>query len=438
MTARRFELLERMATEAVLEQHPSIARPRARLERKIVSFRPLWKGRRTARAAVQERIRKSDDREERRAAWYAEDPLHQSIEEPLKALVRLRNERARRPGYRSYPECRLAWEGLTIARLEELLEAASRHVSTAAREKRDEFQDATGLNNWFPWDASYGDDIAAPLPESSFTGLEMLPSVLEGVREWGFGPGALKFRVDHHDLPMGGIEVSVNPPRDVRIVVHATAGWMHYMILFHEVGHAVHSRSVRSYSPLAEEAPGFAGFLEGVGTLFEEIPRSPEWLATRPGVDSDRATQFARVRQVSEIFRLAGRISGIRGEIALYRNSDKDVVLARYGALRQLGGFDAFDPPSFASSSYVDHPVYSQSYLFAMLFAKQLLESMHEEMGVPCWPNRRFGPWLTENWFRSSGEFDWVPHLRVVTGRPFGAAAFNRWARTTIADLRRS
>ena len=438
MTARRFELLERIATEAILEQHPSIARPRARLQQKIAAFRPLWNGRRTTRAAVWERIRKSDDREERRAAWYAENPLYLSIEEPLRDLVRLRNERARRLGYRSYPEYRLAFEGFTVSRLQDLLDEAGRHVRTAARQKRDGFEDATGLRGWYPWDVAYADELAARMPEGAFRGPPMLRSVLAGVRGWGFGPRPLKCRVNHHDLAFGGIEIPVDPPRDVRIVVHAAAGWTYYMTLFHEVGHAVHARSTRHRPPLVrwyEYTPGFPGFVEGIGTLFEEIPRSPEWLVTRPGVNRKPATQFARTHSLSGILAMTWLIAWIRGELDLYRNPDADIAQTRYRWLRRLGDYDTFDPLSFADSFYVELPVYSQSYLFATLFAKQLLASMRGELGGDLWPNRRFGPWLTENWFRHSGEFDWVPHVRATTGEPFGAAAFNRWARTALADV---
>lgn len=440
-TARRFELLRRMATEAMLEQHPSIARPRAKLQRRIAAFRPRWKGRRATRAMVREKARRSDRREDRCAGWYAEDPLHRSIEEPLRSLARLRNERARECGFRSYPEYRLSYEGFSVSRLEELLALSARRVREACLNKRGEFEAATGLHDWYPWDSAYADELAARTPRESFTSRSMLRSVLAGVRQWGFGPRPLKFRVDQHDLSAGGIEIPVDPPGDVRVLVHDMSGWLYYMILFHEVGHAVHSRSVRPHSPLLrwhEYLPGFPGFVEGIGTLFEEIPRSYEWLATRPRVGSHLAGQISSVKHLSEITGLSWLIAWVRGELELYRNPGGDIARTRFECLRRLGGFDAFSFPSFGDSFYVEIPVYTQSYLFATLFAKQLLETMREEMGETLWPNPQFGPWLTQNWFQPSGEFDWVPHLRDVTGRPFGTASFDRWAQRTLTDHEKS
>lgn len=437
ITARRFELLERMATEAAVEQEPTVAIHRTRLQGRIARFRPLWHRRRAPRAVVRERLRKSPDREERKSAWYAENRFYRSLEEPLCALVEQRNERARALGFRSYPEYRLSFEGFSVGRLEDLLDETARHVRGASQQRRQEFEDATGNRDWFPWDSGYAEELAAPVAPISFTGPPMVGAVRRGVREWGFGSTPLTFRIDHHDLSVGGIEIPVDPPHDVRVVVHAMAGWTYYMILFHEVGHAVHARSVRPHPPLIrwhEYLPGFPGFVEGVGTLFEEIPRSTEWLATRPGVTADMAERCARIHQLAGILGLSWLISWIRGELELYRNPHGNLADLRARFLRRLGAFDAFEPLSFADAFYVENPVYSQSYLFAQLFSKQLLEAIRTELGSNLWPNRRIGPWLTDRWFRTSGEFDWVGHLKETTGKPFGSGAFNRWAQATLRE----
>jgi hypothetical protein len=435
---RRFELLERLVTEAVIEQHRTVAIPREGLERSVVGFRPRWKGRRVNRATVQEAVRTSSDRTERRAAWYAQDGFLRSIEGPLRKLAHLRNDRARELGFRSYPDYRLRFEGLSVTRLIELLDETGRNLRSAARWKRDRFEAVTGLRDWFPWDANFADEVETPIPERAFGPTPMVPSVLAGVRKWGFGKKALTFPIDRHDLPSGGIEIPIDPPGDVRVIVHPAAGWVRYMILFHEVGHTVQARSNDRHSPFVrwhEYMVGFPGFIEGIGTLFEEIPRSPEWLATRPGVDRTSAKRFAETRNLSDLLAMAWRITHVRVELELYRNPDGDLEGTQYRWLRRLNEFDAFDPPSFADPFLVRNPMYLQSYVFASLFAKQLLETMRAELGESVWPNPRFGPWLTEHWFRRSGEFDWVPHLKTETGRPFGPEAYSRAAERTIAAV---
>ncbi|MCI4351993.1 MAG: hypothetical protein L3K14_01200 [Thermoplasmata archaeon] len=439
-SARRLELLQRLATDAILEEHPSVSRPRAVLQRRIARFRPTWKGKRVDRSVVRKQLRTSPDRDQRRAAWYSTEPLYRSVEEPLRRLVRTRNARARELGFRSYPEYRLGFEGFNLSRLKDLLDEVTRPVRAAAVEKRAAFEDETGLRGWCPWDAGYADELAVRLPERAFGTASLLRSVLAGVRQWGFSERRLRFNIDHHDGAFGGIAIPVDPPRDVRVVVGSGTGWTNYMILFHEVGHAVQDRSTAVHPPLLRwysYLPGFPGFLEGIGTLFEEIPKSPEWLVTRPGIDRRLAARFASMKQLTQLAEMSWLLAWIRAELELYRNPEGDIGEVRGRWLRRLGGYDAFDPPSFADFFYVEAPVYSQNYLFAMLFARQLLSTLRKELGGPLWPNRRFGPWLTRNWFRSSGEFDWVPRLEAQTGRPFGAEAFNRSARATLVEARK-
>jgi peptidyl-dipeptidase A len=437
-TSRRLDLLEQLVTEAVLDQHPRIARPREVLEKKIVAFRPSWKGHRVDRATIRQQLRSNPDRNERRTAWYAMESLHRSIEGGVRALARLRNDRAKELGYRSYPEYRLGFEGFSVARLEELLEEAAAHVREAARAKRARFEQATGLRDWFPWDQSFADELTTRIPDTAFGPDEMVSAVLDGVRRWGFRPNVLRFPIDQHDLPSGGIEIPVDPPGDVRVIVHPGADWTHYMILFHEVGHTVQSRSNVVHSPLLrwhEYLPGFPGFIEGMGTLFESIPHAPSWLATRPGVEASAAREFARTRDLSDLVGMGWRITKVRVELALYRNPDADLDLVQRRLSGRLEGYDEFGPRSFADPFMVRNPMYLQSYVFAGLFARQLLTAMREQLGGEVWPNPRFGPWLVKNWFRHSGEFDWVPQVKRVTGKSFGAGMYNRWARSVLASV---
>ncbi len=435
--ARTLEVLERLATDVAIEQHRPIARTRARLQRRIVAFRPSWKGRKVNRATVEGILRSREDRSDREAAWSAQHPLEGSLEEEVRGLVRARNQRARELGFRSFPEYRIAFEGFTLGKLQELLEGLARYSREADRRRREQFEDATGLRDFYPWDEAFTDELVQKSPPSAFGRGEMVASVLAGTRQWGFGPAALRFRIDQHDLPMGGISIPVEPPGDVRVIVHPSTGWERYMILFHEVGHSVHSRSNAPQTPFLkcyDYVPGFFGFVEGVGTLFEEIPRSAAWLATRRGFDRRSAGRFSWIRNVASIAGAGRLVASVRTELELYRNPSADLDRVGYDWSRRLSAWDSFEPPPFVDPFYVFSPVYVPSYVLAVLFAKQLLETMLHELGGSTWPNPRFGPWLIENWFRESGRFDWAPQVARLTGRDLGPRAYNAWARGVISE----
>lgn len=435
--ARSLEMLERLATDVAIEQHPPIARSRARLQRRIVAFRPTWKGKKVNRARIREVIRTSENRQEREAAWATMARFERSISEDLRDLARARNDRARELGFRSFPQYRLRFEGFTIEGLQALLDGMVKHCREASRLRREQFEDATGLRDFYPWDRAFAEESVLKSPARAFGPDRMTSSILAATRRWGFGGSALNFRIDQHDLPMGGISIPVDPPDDVRVIVHPSAGWEPYMILFHEVGHSVHSRCnarLPTFLKCYDYVPGSFGFVEGIGTLFEEIPRSASWVAAQPGFGSRSSEIFSWNRSVSRIAGAAHLLAEIRTELELYRNPSADLDRLKYRWERSMAAWDSFEPPSFADPFYVYSPIYTQSYAFADLFARQLVATILKDLGGPIWPNPRIGPWLVENWFRDSGCFDWVPRLKEITGNAFGSKAYNAWAREVLSQ----
>ena len=77
---RRFDLLERAILATRIEQDPEVVRRRSHLQAVVTAFRPTWHGRRVGRAVVRNALRKNPDRNERRRAFYAEDPVYRSVE----------------------------------------------------------------------------------------------------------------------------------------------------------------------------------------------------------------------------------------------------------------------------------------------------------------------------------------------------------------------
>ena len=426
--ARRCELLERAVLEAEIEQTPDIARRRVRLARQIGAFRPLWRGRRVGRAVVRRSARTDPDRRVRERAYRAEEPLYRPMEEALRTLVTRRNERARSYGFRSFPEFRLSLEGLSVPGLKELLGEALRYVPAEMRRRREAFEDRTGERGWYPWDVAYEFDQEFGLPEERFPGPTMLADVIAAVRGWGFPRRAFRFRVDRHDLSSGGISLAPDPPRDVRVIVHPGGGWTSYQVLFHEVGHALASASIRQPTHLLrwhEHLPGFAGISEGEGMFFEQIATAEPWLRARPGLDRatiDRALPVLRRRPIGSMAFLA---AWTLRELALYERPDGDTDAFARRLTRRVFGFDEYEPLSVADSFSIELPFYAPSYVYAMLLRPQLTAAALAEVGGPVWPNPRIARWLVDRWFRDGSSYDWWVRLREVSGRPFGARAFN-------------
>jgi hypothetical protein len=424
---RRLELLERVLLDTQVEQHPEIVRVRGKLQRRMVAFRPRWKGKRVPRSVVWKALRESPDPSERRTAYYALEELYRPLEEELRGLVRLRNERARELGFRDFPELRLGFFGLTSARLNELAESSSMPARSRLRELREQFLEASGESEWYPWDVSYAHRLKVKLPEDSFPLRGMLPSILRATQKWGFRTDRMRFHVVYHDLPAGGLTLAPHPPEDVRILVHKSGGFQSYSTMFHEFGHAIQSASTQSPAHLLrwhENVPGFGPFHEGIGHLFEEIPRTAAWLSRRRGITPKAAREFSRRLPESKPVEQAFITAWFRPELALYANPDADPRGEAQAWMDRLYGFGSHPARSFADNFYIDAPVYAPNYLLANLFSHQLQRELRKRFGSRLWPNRRIGPWLTKTWFAPGSLIEWPDKLKETTGHRLDARAF--------------
>ncbi len=427
----------RIALDSRIEQAEPIARQRRRLQQAAAEFRPKWRGRRVGREIVWQAMRSSRRRSERRCAYYAEDPLYRRCEGGLRTLVALRNEHARAAGFRSFPDYRLAMEGLTLAGFRRLVTEALRYAPDEIRRWRSVIGERTGTTEWGPWDVEYAQELERGLPDAAFPKRGALGAVASAVRRWGFARSDLGFRVDRHDLASGGLCLAPEPPSDVRVIVHPSGGFWTYFALFHETGHAVAARSVRQPSPLLrdpEGVPGFASLLEAEGGFFEQIAWSADWLSTRPHLPPERIRATARGARLGALLAVANLAVGIEQELTLYLRPDRDPAVEGARTATRLFGYDPYRPRSFADSFAIEAPLYGVSYLLADLIRAQITEAALAEVGPPLWPNRKIGPWLVRNFFREGASIDWRPRLRAVTGRPFSAAAFNREMREARAE----
>jgi hypothetical protein len=425
LLSRRLELLERLHLDASSEQHPSVVRLRSRLQRRIVAFRPRFGGKRVDRAGLYDEVRTNPDRAVREEAYRAEDELWNSLEPAIRALIRARNARAHALGFRDYPELRLRFEGVSVQQLRRWCAEAVVPLAGKIRQLREEFLSSVGHGEWFPWDLRFAQERRAGLPRRPFPGRQMIPSVRSALRRWGLPMDRLPIAVTLHDIPFGGLTFAIRIPTDVRVLIPPKGGWDWYSVGFHEFGHAVHFALIRQPDHLLRSPDvGFSGYVEGIADLFEEVSVHARWLRSRPGLDAATARNFRAGRALSDLVQAASTTNWVKTELDLYRRPAADLRTASAGRLRELFGFGQYPPRSFIQTPFVTHPVYNQSYLLSLLFRKQLVEAIRDQVGGPLWPNSRVGPWLTENWFAPGAEFDWIPRVRDITGRPFGTEAF--------------
>ena len=426
---RRLVLLRRQVVDAQLESHPSVARLNARIERRLLGFRPRWNGRPVSQAEIWDLVSREPDPARRRAGYYANEPLFVGLEPDVRALVDARNHRAQELGFASYPEARLSLEGLSVRSLRDLsapVLALGRTASSALRE-------ASPTGSWFPWDMMFAQRQATAHVRRGFSAADCIPAVRAGLKKWGFGPADLAFRFRRWDTPTAGLALHGQLPADVGVVCNPRDGIVHYSVLFHEMGHGIHGRAVRGPSPLFRSV-GFPGFAESIGGLFEQVTCELSWLRTRPGISAEEARRLRASSYAALAFRMAELVGEVESELRLYGRADADLTGPRRRFLHGTLGYDDHPPISWVDPYHLSPGFHRASYLLATCFTEQVVAAGKAATRGALWPNPRWGPWLKRTWLRPGQRDDWVPKVRKVTGKPLGPAAFVTTARQEMAQ----
>ena len=440
LVARRLELLERMSLDALLEQGPEISRLRNRLRSRMYRFRPRVAGRKVSGADIFDHLWKDPNRAHRKEAFYCQDSLFRLLEPSVRELVETRNETARELGFRGFAEARLALEGLSCTDLADLLDGLPLgRLRTLARHRRERYHEKTRFEEWYPWDETFLPSLESPVDDRAFPQEGMLESVLAGLRQWGISRGAFGFKLTRGPNPFVGNEIAVRTPGDVRILVDLRGGHTNYGILFHEIGHAIHSRSVRAPTHLLrchEFSASYSSLNEGIGGVFEKIASQENWLLTRSGISRQGVRALRASSAEGMATRLVELAAVVKGELALYRNPKADVggILSR--TLNGILGFDDYAPRSWVDGFYLDTPLYNKSYLLATFFSSQILQAAVRDLGGEPWPNARMGPWLTERILAPGAIDDWIPRLQRATGRALDSGPFFEETEHAIREAR--
>jgi peptidyl-dipeptidase A len=417
LLARRVELLLRRLRWAEVESQPQVFRLRNRIDQALLNFRPQIASVTSSRVDRSEILRRHPDRDRRREAWFAMAPLTTQIEADVRRLMRRRQELAQAQGYDGFVSWALgavgldrAWVDAFFVKLRQLTEAPYQAwlVEAAQRLKL-----VDGLR---PWDLPFVAEQEMSLPEIAFPSDRALPAVRAVAEGLGLGEAFAGVQVAVADIPHAALCYAVRPPDDVRVVISPRDGRVHYDVLFHEFGHALHWRSLRPPSPvLRRESPPFN---EGMACLWARLVSEPEWLLKWGNIGSVQAVSYRRAWVKRAIYRLRVRMAQATFEYRAYDALDGDLSALYRGVLSEYLGVPFDQAPGWADSPFwTSHPVYFQNYVIGEAMASQILVTLRQLfnrlIGEP-----RLGAWLTEHFYVPGAALSWATKISRATGSP--------------------
>jgi hypothetical protein len=335
--------------------------------------------------------------------------------------MRRRQALARERGYDDFVSWALDTVGLSRIWVEGFFDELRRCTEAPYRTWMVEMAERLSLQGGLrPWDLAFAAEQGMALPETAFPSNGALTAAKAVAKGLGLGDAASGVRVDVADTPYAALCYAVHPPDDVRILLNPRNGRVHYDVLFHEFGHAIHWRCLRPKSPILRWESSL--FNEAMACIWERIVSEPDWLMQCAKVTPEQVADFRIGWTKRAIYRLRLRMAQATFEYRAYQQLDADLLALYRDVYAEYLGV----PYDFAlvwadAPFWTSHPVYLHNYVIGEAVASQTLAALRRRFGR-FFGNPQAGAWLAQHYFGPAAELPWEEKIMRATGAPPGTA----------------
>ncbi|MBN2023394.1 MAG: M2 family metallopeptidase [Pirellulales bacterium] len=413
-------------------------------------------GKRVTDNDLLERMAGETDGGQRKAIWEAMKQVGGAVGPKLVELAKLRNEAARKLGYRNYWDMMVCLQEQDPARLlaifAELEKVTDEPFRKMKRSLDAELAPRFGIEpaDMMPW--HYDNPFFQSPPPSDKVDLDEFyknkkkEDIVELARAFYAGIGLpIEDIIARSDLyeregkDQHAFSTNIDREGDVRTLLNIkpTAEWMDTML--HEAGHAVYDKYIDPSLPFNLREPAHTFTTEGIAMFFGALAKNPGWIVEFAGTDADRVKKLAKAireqRRREQLLFARWTLVMLHFEKALYDNPDQDLnklwwdYAERYQLLKRPPGRD--EPDWASKTHFTVAPVYYHNYQLGELFAAQLRAAMARQLGhegpaetFKVSDRKDVGQFLKEKVFAPGALVPWPEFVRRVTGEPLGAACF--------------
>jgi peptidyl-dipeptidase A len=425
------------------------------IEQKFATFRGKVEGREVTDNQIEEVLRSSTNRQERQAYWLASKQVGAALAEEVRQVVKLRNEAARKLGFRDFFALQLALneqdEGWLFALFDQL-DALTREPFAQLKARIDQVQaQRLGVKpeELMPWDMTDRFFQEAPnLSSLDVDGLLKDKNLVELVSRFygsiGLETQPILARSDLYERAGKNPHAfctDIDRQGDVRVLANIQPNQYWLDTLLHELGHGVYSYYIDRSLPyfLRSDAHIFA--TEGVAMLFGRLAQNGHFYHALGLISAEQEPSFSqalaeKLRAQALIFSRWCQVM-LRFEKALYQNPDQDLdalwwsLVERYQLLRRPAQAPA---GTWASKIHiVSAPVYYHNYCLGDLYASQLHQAILEQLYPGQDPstviylgNPKVGEYFKKRVFGPGASLPWREFVRSSTGQELSPEAFVR------------
>jgi peptidyl-dipeptidase A len=440
LVGRRLDLLHDLMLPQQVEPalRERIVELEASVEARFSRHRGVVRGEEVDDIAIKRILRESEDPDERRQAWEASKTVGAEVAADVRELARLRNESARRLGYRDWFALSIAVSELDEEKLLATLDACDRATAEpfarwkGALDERLAARFGCDVSALRPW--HYADPFFQETPPDGALDLDPVfrDRDIVGLASRTFeGLGTnVEPILGRSDLfPRAGkcqhaFCIDVDREGDVRVLANVTDNHDSMDTLLHELGHAVYDLGYDDELPWLLRDTHLVA-TEASAILFGSLAGRRDWLERVVGLDGDEAAALedrlraARAASLLVFTRWVLVMTGF--ERRLYANPEDDLdaawseLVSRHQLVRPAESRRA---PDWAAKIHVAvAPVYYHTYLYGSIVASQLYEMLERESGGLVDRAESWGV-LSERLFEPGLAVRWDKLVERATGRP--------------------
>ncbi len=442
--------LEKQVDPALLKR--MVAKANA-VEKAFNEFRAKVDGKELTDNQVRQVLKTSKDSAHRRAAWEASKEVGKVVEADLKELVQLRNEAARKLGYKNFHALQLflnEQDGDQLLKLFDELDDLTREPFRQAKADLDQRLAANcgvKVEELRPWHfhdpffqttpAVFNADIDAPYRKADL--LKLSSTFYAGI---GLPIDDVIARSDLYEKPGKSPHAfctDIDRAGDVRVLCNVVNNEQWMSTLLHEFGHSVYSsKNIPQTLPYTLRGEAHILTTEGIAMMFERMAKDRAWLekmgitVADPKTFDEAAAKMLRYELL--IFSRWCQVM-LRFEKGMYENPSQNLsdlwwgLVEKYQLVKRPDGRQA---PDYASKIHiVSAPVYYHNYMMGQLFASQVHHAIAQEVGRGANPrkviyvgDKGVGDFMKKRVFEPGRTLKWNDLTRHATGEELNAKAF--------------
>jgi peptidyl-dipeptidase A len=424
-----------------------------KIEQSFNVYRPKVAGKELTDSQIRQVLRTSADSVERKAVWEASKEAGRVVEADLKQLARLRNQAAKKLGFKDYHVMQLALGEQSqeqVLKLFDELDALTRGPFHAAKAEIDAVlakNCGVTVGDLRPW--HYHDPFFQESPavfgqpdEALFAKVDILKVCRDFYDGIGLPIDDVLARSDLYEKPGKNPHafcMDVDRNGDVRVLANIVPSHQWLSTMVHELGHSVYSsKNIPASVPYVLRTEAHTLTTEGVAMMYERFARNPDWLAAL-GVEVPDPKAFREQGQKLRrnqllIFSRWCQVM-FRFEKSLYDNPEQDLnnlwwrLVEKYQEVKRPEGRN--QPDYAAKIHIVSSPAYYHNYQMGELFAAQVHQTIARDVLAGADPatavyvgNKAAGRYMVERVFAPGRTLSWNELTKDATGEELSPKAF--------------